>query len=263
MVKKMKGVRRRKASNGLGDESKRRLVSRLRRIFESAGKPTERDGFSCPNGSEKGCGSLSDLAGPEGPMPSEDAQVPLACEISGPGFIADAGGHILTINDDGHGPLLDVVSSSGRVLASGEALKLGEETEIPLRGYGESIFVTAHRPSVHGATYDVPVQMSPSEPRVQLPRRIEKVVTIARGDEADIWGYRFFYRPDMGSSSRMQVINGATGIPVDDFTPKSGRTHMVEDERSGKKITIVPKAVYTQSIEATITVEKAEGPGSR
>lgn len=253
MAQQVKTPRTRNHDDGSRKEGKRRAAARLRKLVVMS-RPRESDG---PDGALKG---PADHSGPEGPMPSFDMGMPKDREVHGPGNVANVCDYILTIKDWGHGPMLDVVSPLGQALATDQPLNYGEETEIPLRGCGKSVFVTAHGSSVHGAAFTLTVARS--EPRDQKPRRLERTVTIGRGDETDLWGYRFSYRPDVGNSSRLQVINGASGIPVDDFSPKSGRLHVIEDERSCKRITIVPEAVYTQSLKAAITVERTEGTGS-
>jgi hypothetical protein len=154
---------------------------------------------------------------------------------------------------NGKSATLNIRDENGKVIASGKELDVGIETTIAIPSEGEEIIIRFHE--VRDPFIDITLIVSdiPCSARAALPK--SQTVTINRGDQAVMDGYRFYYRSDSGHSSRMQVIRHSTGIPLDDFTPKSDRKVVIDDDKESKRITIEPKVVYVTSVVLEISIE--------
>lgn len=181
------------------------------------------------------------------------------------GDAIDVGGYSVTVKSIGQkSAIVDIKGPDGRMISAGEELDMGIDTTITIPADGKEIAIFLHGVRAHAA--DVSIEVfginGPCPAQAAAPSQFTQTVTINRGSETIIEGYRFYYRSDTGHSSRMAVIRDSTGIPLDDFTPKADRKVVLEDSKESKRITIVPKVVYVASVTLEIAIEDIQKTGS-
>jgi hypothetical protein len=177
------------------------------------------------------------------------------------GKSVDVGGYSATVvGRSKKGAVVDINASDGKVIAKRVKLGSAAATIVSVPADAKEIEVKVHQESAYQAKISLKVHdMLPGKARVQPPKSVTETVTLENGgDGADVYGFTFRYGQVSAQAREIEVTCGATGATVKNIVPKSDKSEVIEVTESSKRITITPKVVYLQSVEAEITVEQVK-----